>query len=90
MKKVKLSITDTSNNLTYAMGHDKNDESILIVSINKPYGVTASAVEINDIFADTYQHFSGTASVATKVEGTITALLLKFDLVRENLKYQQD
>jgi len=89
MKKVKLSITDTDNNVTYSMGHDKNDDS-LIVSISKPYGITASSTEILDIFADTYEHLNGSAPTVTKVDATITAMLLEDDRVSETIKYKED
>tara|TARA_R110000772_G_scaffold81439_2_gene173249 strand:+ start:30909 stop:31166 length:258 start_codon:yes stop_codon:yes gene_type:complete len=83
MKKVKLSITDESN-ITYGMANDKNDDSIIIVSINKPYGVTASSTEINDVLNDTYLHVVGTAS--TGIEGSVTYALLQEDLTRVNYK----
>ena len=89
MKKVKLSITDTDNNITVAMGHDVQTDD-LIISINKPAGVTASATDINDIFADTYEHINGSAGTVTKVEAAVTALLLETDRVSENLKYKED
>ena len=89
MKRIKLSITDTDNNLTVSMGHDVQTDD-LIVSINKPYGVTASSTDINNILADAYEYVNGAAGTATEVEATITAYLLDVERVSENLKYKED
>lgn len=92
MKKVILSITDTDNNITISMGNDKYDES-LIVSISKPAGVTASSADsadINDIFADTYEYITGSASTSTKTNASVTAIMLREEFVSITIPYKQD
>lgn len=81
-KKVKLTI-QAENDVVVGFGEDLQT-SEMIVSINKPNGVTMSASDINTLLTSAYTYIGGTLSTAA--QSTIESKLLIEERVSDIIK----